>query len=345
MSASPVTNRQLAELFAVAAASEKDQRQRAMRRAARRALMWPEEAWRIVAEGRKLTELAGVGPWIARQLQAWLDEPPPVPEAPAIRNGFRSYAECREVVDAHPEWRKAVRADLQMHTSETDGALPLPEMVEAAGALGYEHIAITDHSKGLVITNGMDEDRLAAQGRAIEALNARAVRPRVLRSIEMNISPEGKEDMEREALAKLDLVLGAFHSKLRTKDDQTKRYLAALANPTIQVLAHPRGRIWNFRLGLSADWAAVAACAAELDKALEIDAYPDRQDLNVELLAHVKRAGGRVSIGTDAHNAEELRYLDVGIAAAITAGIPRSRILNCMPAEELIAWARAHPGR
>lgn len=344
MSASPLTNRQLAELFAVAATSERDQRQRALRRAARRALMWPEEAWRIRQAGRQLTELAGVGPWIASKLKEWMLDPPEVPEPPPIRSGFRSFAECREIVDAHPAWRKAVRADLQMHTSETDGALPLPEMVEAAAAFGHEFIAITDHSKGLVITNGMDEDRLAAQGRAIAALNASGLGPRVLRSIEMNISPQGLEDMERPALGELDLVLGAFHSKLRTKDDQTDRYLAALENPTIHVLAHPRGRIWNFRPGLSADWARVAERAAALDVALEIDAYPDRQDLDVELLAHVKRAGGRVSIGTDAHNAAELRYIDVGIAAAITAKIPRERILNCMAPDELVAWtgSRAH---
>ena len=344
LSGSRLANRQLAELFALTAASEKDQRQRALRRAARRALMWPEEAWSIRQAGRQLTELAGVGPWIASRMTEWMLDPPVVPEPPPIRSGFRSFAECRAIVDAHPAWRKAVRADLQMHTSETDGALPLAEMVEAAGELGHKFIAITDHSKGLVITNGMDEGRLAAQGRAIAALNARGVQPRVLRSIEMNISPQGVEDMERPALRELDLVLGAFHSKLRTKDDQTDRYVAALANPTIHVLAHPRGRIWNFRLGLTADWARVAERAAALDVALEIDAYPDRQDLNVELLAYVKRAGGRISIGTDAHNAEELRYLDIGLAAAITARIPRERILNCMAPDELVAWtqSRAH---
>lgn len=334
---------QLAELFAVAAAGEKDQRQSALRRAARRALTWPEEAWRIRQAGRLLTELAGVGPWIAGKLREWMLDPPEVPEPPPIRSGFRSLAECREIVAEHPAWRRAVRADLQMHTSETDGALPLGDMVEAAGAVGHEYIAITDHSKGLVITNGMDEARLAQQGSAIAALNARGVRPRVLRSIEMNLSPQGVEDMERPALRELDLVLGAFHSKLRTKDDQTDRYLAALRNPTIHVLAHPRGRIWNFRLGLTADWARVAERAAALDVALEIDSYPDRQDLDVGLLAQVKRAGGRISIGTDAHNAEELRYLDVGIAAAITARIPRERILNCMSPDELVAWTRNKP--
>lgn len=228
LSARALTNIQLAELFARDADSQQDQRQRALRRASRRALMWPEEAWRLRQTGRPLTELASVGPWIASKLEEWMVDPPEVPEPPPLRSGFRSYAECRDIVGADPVWRKAVRADLQMHTSETDGALPLGEMVDAAGEFGHEFIAITDHSKGLAITNGMDEVRLARQGEEIAALNRRGQRPRVLRSIEMNISPLGVEDMARPALRELDLVLGAFHSKLTTKADRTDRYLAAL---------------------------------------------------------------------------------------------------------------------
>ena len=283
-----------------------------------------------------------MGAWIARFIGEWLSDPPTVPEPPAIRAGFHSFADARALLAGNPDWSD-VRADLQMHTRETDGAASLEDMVRGAATYGYEYVAITDHSKGLAITNGMDEGRLAAQGRAIAALDTAATTSggvRVLRAIEMNLSPEGVEDMERPALAELDLVLGAFHSKLRTKEDQTERYLKALANPTVNVLAHPRGRIYNFRLGLAADWRRVAERAAEVDKALEIDAYPDRQDLDVDLLRVVAQAGGRVSIGTDAHNVEELRFLPLGVAAAIRAGIPRARILNFMPREDLIAWAR-----
>src|SRR5207237_111225 len=107
---------------------------------------------------------------------------------------------------------------------------------------------------------------------------------RVLRSIEANLNPRGEADLDRCALSKLDLVVGSFHSKLREQQDQTERYLAALQNPSVHILGHPRGRIYNHRLGLTADWAGVFACAARLDKAVEIDSYPDRQDLNVELL-------------------------------------------------------------
>ena len=166
----------------------------------------------------------------------------------------------------------------------------------------------------------MDETRLAAEGERIAAANAaRRGAPLVLRGIEMDLTPEGVGDMDPAALAALDLVLGAFHSKLRLRDDQTERYLCALANPDVHVLAHPRGRIYNFRSGLACDWERVARRAAETGTALEIDAYPDRQDLDVERLRVADQAGAWISIGTDAHTPDELVYLDIGIAARCRA--------------------------
>ena len=161
---------------------------------------------------------------------------------------------------------------------------------------------------------------------------------RVLRSTELNINPRGEGDMDPAALSKLDIVLGSFHSALRTKDDQTDRYRAALRNPDLQILGHPRGRVFNYRLGLKADWERVFAEAAELDKAVEIDSYPDRQDLNVDLLKLVKRAGCKVSIGTDAHHPWQLAFIELGLAAALAAKIPEERILNFMPREKLLDW-------
>jgi histidinol phosphatase-like PHP family hydrolase len=158
----------------------------------------------------------------------------------------------------------------------------------AALACGYEFIAITDHSKGLRIANGIDEKRLRAQEDEIGQVNrdfaARGEKLTVLRSIEMNLGPTGKSDMKPAALRRLDIVLGSFHSALRRKDDQTARYLAALRNPHIQIVGHPRGRIYNCQLGLTADWERVFTEATRLDKAIEIDAYPDRQDVNLSLL-------------------------------------------------------------
>src|SRR5687767_4284206 len=107
----------------------------------------------------------------------------------------------------------------------------------------------------------------------------------------MNLSPSGTGDMDTSALAQLDLVLGSFHSALRREEDQTERYLAAVRNPHVHVLGHPRGRIYNYRLGLRADWKHVFDEAARLDKAVEIDAYPDRQDLNLDLLKIARHSG------------------------------------------------------
>jgi len=118
------------------------------------------------------------------------------------------------------------------------------------------------------------------------------------------------------------------------------RLNAALRNPAIQILGHPRGRIYNFRLGLSADWPRVFAVAAELDKAVEIDSYPDRQDLSLDLLRLAKQAGCRISIGTDSHGPSQLRFIEFGLAAARRSGIDRSRILNFMTRKELLNWAQ-----
>jgi DNA polymerase (family 10) len=144
--------------------------------------------------------------------------------------------------------------------------------------------------------------------------------------------------MDPDVLDRLDLVLGSFHSSLHASEDQTDRYLAALENPDIDVLGHPRRRKYNFRIGLRADWGLVFERAAEAGKAVEIDCYPDRQDLDIRLLRLARDAGVWVSIGTDAHNTAEMRFMPLGLASALKAGLPKERILNFMPSEELRAW-------
>jgi histidinol phosphatase-like PHP family hydrolase len=218
-------------------------------------------------------------------------------------------------------------------------------MAEAAIQRGYEYIAITDHTKGLKIAGGIDEAELARQAEEIVALNAAlrdsGKRFRILRSVELNLSPNGAGDLDREFLAGLDLVLGSFHSKLRVKEDQTERYLAALENPDVQILGHPRGRIYNYRLGLSADWRRVFARAAELDKAVEVDAYPDRQDIDLSLLEIAREEGVRISFGSDAHHPWQLSFLELALAAVTLSRIPPERIINFLSAGQLIEWACA----
>ncbi len=344
--AAALTNRDLAELLARAGAEEEVyQRRRALRRASRAAFLWPEEAADVVAAGRSLTELRFVGPWVAHILHDWLRARPEIADPPPIRRGFRTLSAARALLAGAPEWADACRGDLQTHTVDSDGTATIADMAAAAVERGYEYLAITDHSKGLKIANGMDEARLAGQGEEIARVNAElagdGARLRVLRAIEMNLSPTGDGDMDPAALAELDLVLGAFHSRLRVTDDQTERYVAALRNPTIDVLAHPRGRIYDFRLGLCAEWRRVFDVAAEEDRAVEIDCYPDRQDLDVELLELARASGARISIGSDAHSPRQLAFAPLGLAAALAAGIERERILNFMPRDALVAWARA----
>jgi len=295
--------------------------------------------------GRSLTELRAVGPWIAARIHGWLDAPPDILEPDETRKGFLTMAEVRRVLDAEPEWERTPHADLQVHTTDSDGGLPLPEMAARARGLGRPFIAITDHSKSLTIANGMDEGRLADQIVRIGHLNAELAASgdpfRVLRSIEMDVFPDGTCDMEPHTLAPLDLVLGAFHSKLRIREDQTERYLAALREPSVHVLAHPQARMYGRRTGVRADWARVFAEAAERGKAVEIDATPARQDLSVELARVAMAEGVRwFSMGSDAHSASELQFLPFGLATAALAGIPRERILSYRTVDEVVAWGR-----
>ena len=146
--------------------------------------------------------------------------------------------------------------------------------------------------------------------------------------------------MSPESLSAVDLVLGSFHSSLRIVEDQTDRYLAALRNPHIQILGHPRGRIYNFRSGLRADWPRVFAEASRLDKALEVDCYPDRQDLNVNLLKIARAHGTRISLGTDAHHPWQLEFIELGLAAVLRAKLPPERIVNFMPVMDLKNWTQ-----
>jgi len=342
----PPSNAQIAELLAAEADKASDFLAKALRKASRLAWMWPEEAEALHAQGRSLTEFPGIGPHLEKVLTAWIENPPPLSdEIPEIRKNFWTLAEARRILSRKPRWPTLYKGDLQMHSVWSDGSGSIAEMAEAGIARGYEYIGITDHSKGLKIAGGIDERALARQAAEIAGVNRRLTSAgrsfRVLHGIELNLNPEGKEDMDPAALRKLDFVVGSFHSALRKKEDQTERYLAALKNPVVDILGHPRGRIYNYRLGLSADWPQVFACAAEMDKAVEIDSYADRQDLDRDLLKLARRGGVRIAIDTDAHHPHQLEFVTLGLASAIDAKIPAERIINFLPAEQLLRWVEA----
>jgi DNA polymerase (family 10) len=336
-------NSSIAELLATEAETSKQPLQKALRRASRRAFLWPQEAAQLLRERRPLEELSGVGPYLSKIIRRWIEHPPAIPEPPEIRKGFFTLQDARAVLATQPSWLAGIKGDLQMHTQWSDGSGSIEEMAEAAAARGYEYIAVTDHSKGLKIAGGINEEQLQQQASEIVIVNQgfemAGKGMRVLSSVELNLDPRGEGDMEETALSELNLVLGCFHSALRRKEDQTERYLAALRNPAIQIFGHPRGRIYNYRLGLKADWRRVFDLAAELDKAVEIDAYPDRQDLSIDLVKLARKAGCRISLGTDSHGPSQLAFIEFGLASALAGGIKRERILNFMSCEQLLSWA------
>jgi histidinol phosphatase-like PHP family hydrolase len=338
-----VNNRTLSELLALEGEKSKPPLSRAYKKAARSAILWPEEAAQLLAEKRSLTELSSVGPFIAKMLTRWIDSPPQGFTVPPIRASFLFLAEAKRLLSAKPAWRARLKGDLQMHTRWSDGTGTVAEMAEAGAERDYEYIALTDHGKALKIAGGIDESDLARQGQEIKAANETLAREgrklRVLRSVELNLDVKGRGDIEPKALKNLDIVLGAFHSSLRKSDDQTSRYLGALSERHLNILGHPRGRIFNYRLGLSGNWKQICDKAASSDKALEIDCYPDRQDLDVETLKIARRAGVKISLGTDSHHPYQLDFIELGLAAALLAKIPAERILNFWTRDKLLAWA------
>ena len=343
---SALDNAAIGALLLQTAAEHEGHRKLALERAAKQAWRWREEAADVAASGRSLTELTSVGPWVAHQIEDWLESEPDVPEADPTRRGFLTYAQVRAALAIDPGWETEPHADLQIHTTDSDGRVPLPEMVAAARETRLAYMSITDHTQTLKVAKGQTPAELRDQGERIDALNASfATEPspfRVLRSVEMDVFDHGEGDMDPDVLDDLDIVLGAFHSKLRVRDDATDRYVAALRNPTVHVLAHPTTRMFGRRGGLMADWRRVFAEAAKLGKALEIDATPHRQDLPVELARLALAEGVEwFSMGSDAHYVEELRNLPFGMAIAALAGIPRQRFITYRPHEEVVAWAAA----
>jgi hypothetical protein len=239
----PPSNAEIAELLSRQATEASYVLQRAYRRAARSAFLWEVEARDLVAQKRRLTELARVGPFLEKQIGQWIRRKEHPPRPPPLRKEFLTLSESRLRLAKTVSWRRRLRGDLQMHTNWSDGSGDVRAMAAAAVARGYEYIAITDHSKGLSIANGMNEAKLKEQSAEIEVVNSELRASgrdlTVLHSVEMNLNPLGEGDMEPAALRSLDIVLGSFPSALRRKEDQTERYLLALRNPHIQILGHP----------------------------------------------------------------------------------------------------------
>lgn len=233
------------------------------------------------------------------------------------------------------------RADFQMHSTWSDGAESLEEMAEGCLSRGYTHCVMTDHSHGLRIARGMSMDDLRKQHIEIDRVNSRyAKRFRIIKGIEANIRADGTLDMADDELALLEFVVAAPHAVLRITADQTDRMMAVVTNPRVNVLGHPRGRMFGSRPGITADWPRVFKTAARQNVAIEIDGDPSRQDLDSALARVALDAGCVLALSSDAHSAGELRYVENAVAHARLAGAPKDRVINTWTLERLLDWAR-----
>ncbi len=238
-----------------------------------------------------------------------------------------------------------LRGDVHMHTTASDGHNTIREMAEAAQARGLSYIAITDHSKSLVIANGLDE------ARALEHIgNIRAVdremegRIRVFAGIEVDILADGALDLDNEVLARMDVVIASVHSRFeQSREEMTARVLRAIENPYVRILGHPTGRQILRREPFSVDLGKVFSRAAELGVAVEHNASPNRLDLCDRDLRLARELACKIAINTDAHDIHELGFVTYGIRQLRRAWLTAADVLNTLPPEEFLAALRPRP--
>jgi DNA polymerase (family 10) len=232
-----------------------------------------------------------------------------------------------------------IKGDLHMHTTETDGRATLEEMAETARARGYEYIAITDHSKALSMTNGLDEQRVVEFARRVREINRQGLGIRIFSGIECDILKDGAMDLADDALAELDLVIGSVHSHMNQEpEEMTDRMMRALECPHLRIIGHPTGRILLHRDPFPFDFDRVAAEAVRRGVWLEINASPERLDLHGTLIRTAKAKGAKFTISTDAHHPTHLASMRYGVLTARRGWLGPNDILNTRSASE---FARA----
>jgi putative hydrolase len=350
-------------LFDYAALQDADRRRHAYSRAAYAVLGTPH-LLRDLHEAGDLLSLRFVGPSSARILEEVLEAGESatvgaaiaasgagaqIAEGRALRQRFLSMAAAEAVLAAPGDGRVSLEeygGDLQMHSEWSDGDQTLEGIVQTGLRLGYRFAAVTDHSHGLPVARGMSMATAARQHEAIDELNrAHAGRFVLLKGVEANILADGTTDLSEEERRAFDVVVAAPHSALRSRGDQTARMVAAVRQPGVDILGHPRGRKFNTRPGVQADWGEVFAAAAARGVAVEIDGSPERQDLDWDLASVARNAGCLFALDSDGHSAAELLFARLAVAHARLASLPAERIVNCWTVEQLLAWTSGHRNR
>ncbi|MFH1759013.1 MAG: DNA polymerase/3'-5' exonuclease PolX [Patescibacteria group bacterium] len=239
-----------------------------------------------------------------------------------------------------------LRGDLQIQTDWSDGNNSIEEMAKAAVKAGLEYILITDHTKRLAMANGLDEKRILKQMKEIDQVNERLkkqkIKIKVLKGSECDILKDGAMDLSDKVLSKLDIVGGAVHSHFNlSKKEQTERLKKAMANPHVDIIFHPTGRLINKRPAYDLDMEEIIKTAKRTKTVLEIDAFPDRLDLKDEYIHQCVDAGVRMSISSDAHSADHFSVLEYGIAQARRGWATKKDIINVWSLTKMLKMTKS----
>ncbi len=228
-----------------------------------------------------------------------------------------------------------LRGDVHMHTVETDGRNTIEEMVEAARARGYKYMAITDHTKNLAMTNGLDDQRAVQHIKRIREAARKFEGIKVLAGVEVDILGDGELDLSDSVLEQMDLVIASVHSYFNQEPAKmTERILRAISNQNVSLLGHPTGRLLLRRDAYEFDLEAVLKAAAKNKVAMELNAYPDRLDLNERHLRMAKERGVKIVINTDSHHTSHLEKIKYGVLQARRAWLTKDDVLNTLPPEK-----------
>ncbi|MBI2650754.1 DNA polymerase/3'-5' exonuclease PolX [Candidatus Woesearchaeota archaeon] len=230
-----------------------------------------------------------------------------------------------------------IKGDLQMHTRWSDGSNTIEEMALAAKKLGYEYICITDHTGRLAIANALDEKRILEQRKDIDKINKKIRGIKILQGVEVNIKDDGTLDMPGKVLKQLDIVVASIHSGFKNpKEKITKRMLKAMENENVDIIAHPTGRLITKRESYDIDLDRIFEAAKKTNTIMEINAYPERMDLRDAHVRAAVKAGVKLAISTDAHNADQLHFMKLGIGTARRGWATKNDIINTRSLKEML---------
>jgi DNA polymerase (family 10) len=235
-----------------------------------------------------------------------------------------------------------IKGDLHVHSKWSDGTSEIEEIAQAAQKRGYQYVAICDHSKSLRIAHGLDESRLVKQIEEIDRINEKLKGFQILKGTEVDILTDGKLDFPEKILKKLDIVVAAIHSGFKQdKVKMTKRIIRALENPFVNIIAHPSGRLLGARDPYEVEMDELMEAAKKYGKALEINAYFERLDLDDVHCRKAKEMGVRVGIGTDAHHLDQMWMMSLGVAVARRGWLESKDVLNTLSLKGILKWCHS----